>query len=311
MNHQNINKLLSNVSLKKLSSNFERISHAYRNRVDMDLKTREDALAYLIYRAPATMGVLQEVIQHAPIVTTVCDVGAAMGVSALVFDPSVNITCVEQAKALVEVGKELTDGLNVVWKKGPMQTVPFTKHDLFLFSYSLNELPLQEALQALSRAYAVCQHVVIVEPGTPEGQERVLSYRDHLINEGASLVAPCPHQKKCPLAETKKWCHFSKRIERTKEHRLLKGGSLGYEDEKYSYVVFSKTTKNPETLCRVIGHPQKEKHQVSVDVCMLNGVHKVCAKKRDKELFHSIKKCRWGDSLDSGIIDTGGSTHGL
>ena len=35
------------------------------------------------------------------------------------------------------------------------------------------------------------------------------------------------------------WCHFAVRLARTSLHRDVKGARLGYEDEKYSFLVVS------------------------------------------------------------------------
>ena len=297
MNHEAIDRLIEGVSLKKLAPHFEKISNAYRSRGDMELKKREDALAYLLYRSPSTMGVLNHLLQLVPDFQSICDMGAAMGTSALVLGGKKRITCVEAAPILVDVGKELTEGLNVVWQKGVMQGVDLTPHDLFLFSYSLNEMDIEDAYITLTKSLEHAKYILIIEPGTPEGYERILSYRNHLIELGGSILAPCPHNRTCPLEHTDRWCHFSKRIERTKAQRVLKSGSLGFEDEKYSYLLFSKEKASPQASCRVIGNLQKEKHQVSVDACTTDGFERIVATKRDKEKFHSIKKCRWGDSL--------------
>lgn len=54
---------------------------------------------------------------------------------------------------------------------------------------------------------------IFVEPGSPKGFRFVNSFRDWIVAKDrteASIVAPCPHHKECPLAtHPNNWCHFS------------------------------------------------------------------------------------------------------
>src|SRR4029077_12088693 len=66
--------------------------------------------------------------------------------------------------------------------------------DLVTLAYALTELDpglRQPALQKLWRLTA--DTLVIVEPGTPAGWQRILAARRQLIGEGAHVIAPCPH----------------------------------------------------------------------------------------------------------------------
>jgi Mitochondrial small ribosomal subunit Rsm22 len=85
--------------------------------------------------------------------------------------------------------------------------------------------------------------VGIKSRGTPGGHRRILAARDILIGAGLTIVAPCPQQHQCPLAEGADWCHFTARVDRSSLHRRLKGGSLAYEDEKFSYIAASRSNR--------------------------------------------------------------------
>ena len=72
----------------------------------------------------------------------------------------------------------------------------------------------------------------------------MLAERDILLREGAFLLAPCPHSGPCPLQSPDR-CHFSCRVSRSRLHRMLKGGEAPYEDEKFTYLIFSRTPGTP------------------------------------------------------------------
>ena len=82
-------------------------------------------------------------------------------------------------------------------------------------------IPLEKfagQIEVLKKAWDAAKVLVIVEPGTPRGFENILKAREQLIQWGGKMIAPCPHVKQCPMKD--KWCHFSVRLERTREHRL-------------------------------------------------------------------------------------------
>ena len=118
---------------------------------------------------------------------------------------------------------------------------------------------------------------------------------------GAFLVAPCPHQNACPMLPTQEaetdWCHFSARFDRTSLHRRLKGGSLGYEDEKFSYII---AAKHPvaSAPARVIRHPLRQPGFTQLQLCTPEGLQTRSITKRDKETWKRARKTDWGDGFE-------------
>ena len=121
--------------------------------------------------------------------------------------------------------------------------------------------------------------------------------REHLISLGASLIAPCPHSLACPIKKTD-WCHFSVRIERNRLHRYLKDGSLGYEDEKYSYLVVSRVAVSFPKEARILRHPQKNSGHVRLTLCDTDGNEKEkVITKSNKECYKRARHVDWGDGF--------------
>ena len=114
--------------------------------------------------------------------------------------------------------------------------MPDGSFDLVTASYLLNELAAPAALALLSRAWSqTTGALVLVEPGTPADYDRMMVFRGHLIELGATILAPCPHDRPCPMRDD--WCHFAVRLPRSAAHRAAKGAKRGFEDEKFTYLV--------------------------------------------------------------------------
>ena len=149
----------------------------------------------------------------------------------------------------------------------------------------------------VERAWQATNDVlVVVEPGTPEGYARVLAARDALRRAGGYPIAPCPHEPPCVMGEGD-WIHFSVRLPRSRLHRTTKGGELGYEDEKFTYVAVSRTPP-PPVPPRILRHPQIHSGHIALQLCTSEGPKTVIISKRDKDLFRRARKAAWGDLFD-------------
>lgn len=91
--------------------------------------------------------------------------------------------------------------------------------------------------------------------------------------------------------------HFAVRLPRTRLHRAAKASDLAYEDEKFSYVVLSRTP-GARQYSRIIRHPQVRKGHVSLELCTADGVKTVVISRRDGDLYSRARKASWGDVFD-------------
>jgi len=135
--------------------------------------------------------------------------------------------------------------------------------------------------------------LVVIEPGTMKGSAHIRAVRQQLLDLGGQLIAPCPHKLACPSD----WCHFAARVERTRLHRQIKGGALGYEDEKFSYVI---AAKEGAFACenRVVRHPIKGSGHVKLTLCTQDGKweERIVSKKHGP-LYRQARDADWGDSI--------------
>jgi len=312
----NLESLLSKINLQKLSLSSQKISTKYREGKQGTapyLTTEEERLAYLAARLPATYAancaVLKEVVLRQPDFSPVSllDIGAGPGTATWAamqtFMQLKKFTLFEKDLGLISLGKRLMEGNSQLlasseWQQGDLEKEPhFTPHDLVILSYSLGEIPSQFWPFLLMQIWQNTNKIlVIIEPGTPLGYERILKMRAELLKLGAQMIAPCPHNQKCPLLPGD-WCHFSARLTRSFHHRQAKNASLGYEDENFSYLIMGKTPQlNPGG--RILRSPEKHSGHVRLRLCTPEGIEEKTISRKTKEKYAQARKAVRGDLLN-------------
>lgn len=304
---EKIAELSANVPLADLRRAAERLSATYK---DGDFGSAFDSpaarLAYLHVRLPATYAACALALRYcaealpefAP--QSLLDLGSGAGSAILAakrqFPSLLRVVAIERDAALMESARELL-GSSVRLQTGDIRTADLEKSDLVMASYSLGEIASRERLSLIDRAWsATTGLLVVIEPGTPEGYARILAVRDHLLKTGAQIAAPCPHTQRCPMQGTTDWCHFAARVERTSLHRQLKSGSLGHEDEKFSYVAFAReTARLPES--RIVRHPQQHGGHIKLQLCHDGErIREVVITRSQKREYRAARGVRWGDA---------------
>lgn len=286
------------------------LSRRYRAGQPVSLATAAERGAYFVTRLPATYAanavVFREVATRASgMMLSMLDLGSGPGTSmwaAVQAIPQLErFSNLEREPALIATAKRVADRSshaamrNASWIPAELRGgLQGSHHDLVVMSYSLGELP--DPVAALRAAWELADvALVVIEPGTPAGFARVLRARDMLIEVGAHIAAPCPHHHACPLAGHNDWCHFSVRLERTSEHRRLKGGELGYEDEKFSYVIACKVAARP-AQARIVRHPLKHPRHVKLTLCTPQDLQQPTVTKSQKDLYRAARHAAWGDA---------------
>lgn len=276
------------------------------------LRTADDAAAYAAYRMPATYAAVHDGLSRAADQVpdlrprTQLDVGggtgAAVWAAARIWPALREATVLEGSEPVLALGRRLAAGADgdavrsARWERALLGgTGSLPAADLVTVSYLLGELsePVRAALVAQATRDATA--VAVFEPGTPAGYGRVVTARAQLLEAGMTVVAPCPHDRACPIGAGD-WCHLAARVNRSSRHRVLKGGTLGHEDEKFSYVVAVRGGP-AHAPNRVLRHPARRKGLVTLRLCTGEGglADRPVPRSR-RDLYRAARDTGWGDA---------------
>jgi ribosomal protein RSM22 (predicted rRNA methylase) len=303
-----IGQELSGLDRSRIARAAEQITATYRaGKFGGTLASAEARAAYLITRLPATYAACRSVFSEIARLwpefnpSSTLDLGAGPGTASWA---AVETWPVIQEFALLESNREFAQlGRRLTQSSSPLRTAlwdsedlcsakELTPADLVILSYAIGELP--DASKVAKIAWAAArQLLVILEPGTPKNFEQLTVLRKELITAGGHIVAPCPHELDCPMAATNDWCHFAVRLERTAEHRRMKGGALGYEDEKFSYIAFAKQPVQP-AKARIVRHPMTHSGYIRLTLCSPDGLEETTVTRSQKEAFRAARRAKWG-----------------
>ncbi|MCL7377116.1 small ribosomal subunit Rsm22 family protein [Streptomyces sp. 35G-GA-8] len=311
--------LLDGLPPKQAAQAVDRLIANYRGTTPTDapvLRDRSDVAAYAAYRMPATFeavrAALDALADAAPgwAPGSHLDVGGGTGSGVWAADAvwaepgdARTTTVLDWAEPALALGRELaaataSPALRAAeWRRARIDAaLKLPESDLVTISYVLNELTERDRTALVAEAARAGQAVVIVEPGTPDGYLRIIEARDQLIAAGHRIAAPCPHDGACPIERGTDWCHFAARVSRSSLHRQVKGGSLPYEDEKFSYVAAARFDTHP-ARARVTRKPQIRKGQVLLDLCTRDdGLRRDTVTKRHGTAYRAARDTAWGDT---------------
>ncbi|KAG0299146.1 37S ribosomal protein S22 [Linnemannia gamsii] len=207
--------------------------------------------------------------------------GTAIWAANEVWEKPVKYTGVDTSMAMLETAEEILDNLSTNGTPIPSVTFkPFMSHgakaakyDVVMSAFALSELTTP-ALRKSTLEHlwdSTNDMLILVDRGTPSGFRILAEAREQILGldldrvitkpkydaygeliqeepivrpEPAHVVAPCPHDKVCPIYESlsrdSQWCHFSQKVQRPDFLRKTKHSKDNYEDAKYTYVVLRK-----------------------------------------------------------------------
>jgi ribosomal protein RSM22 (predicted rRNA methylase) len=314
---QAVDEALVGVPLKALARASEELSRRYRGEVrDGRLHLSDDlfARAYLATRLPATYAAVRAAFEAAAEVQpdfsplTLLDAGAGPGSALWAAGdcwPSLKEALLIEGsapmRALGERFSTYAPAEKVAWRTGDLAgdaLLALSPHDLVTLAYVLDELSPERRAPLLARLWELTAGtLVIVEPGTPAGYNRILAAREQLLMAGAHLLAPCPHRQACPLIAPD-WCHFMRRVARSRLHRQAKGGEVPWEDEKFIYLAAARRSGRAPRA-RVLAPARVGRGRVTLKLCQPDGVavSRLCTR-RDGALYKAARRVGWGDVLE-------------
>ncbi|KAK3845716.1 MAG: mitochondrial small ribosomal subunit Rsm22-domain-containing protein [Linnemannia gamsii] len=288
--------------------------------------------------------------------------GTAIWAANEVWETPLKYTGVDTSMAMLETAEEILDNLSTNSTPIPHVTFkPFmshgskaTKYDIVMSAFSLSELTTP-ALRKSTLEHlwnSTNDMLILIDRGTPSGFRILAEAREQILGldldrvqhkpkydaygelipeeapvkpEPAHVVAPCPHDKVCPmyesLARDSQWCHFSQKVQRPDFLRKTKHSKDNYEDAKYTYVVLRKGSRpvftpvtSPATSSeaalsspsspaasyawsRIVVPPLKKDGHVVIDTCAANGYLEriIIPKSQGKIPYRDARKAMWGD----------------
>ncbi|KAF9287620.1 37S ribosomal protein S22 [Mortierella alpina] len=282
--------------------------------------------------------------------------GTAIWAASDVWETPLKFTGVDTSMAMLETAEEILD---IKSSKGtPIQNVTFkpfmshgaqaAKYDIVMSAFTLSELTTPALRKStLEHLWNLTNDMLIlIDRGTPSGfkmlaeaREQILGLDDDRIvvkpkydaygvqlpeeappkREPAHVLAPCPHDKVCPmyatLARDSQWCHFSQKVQRPDFLRKTKHSKENFEDAKYTYVILRKGARpvfTPPALVDAIEPtqqpieantstptvpPLKKDGHVVIDTCGTNGFLEriIIPKSQGKIPYRDARKAMWGD----------------
>lgn len=305
---------------EQLGAAAARLSAGYRANLNSRQAVPDAAgvAAYAASRMPATYAAVTAALDRlaaarpdfAP--ETVLDLGAGPGTAswaaAMLWSSIASITMAEASADFRALAADLAHAGPPVLQQANIRAgditqssgLPDGSFDLAVIAYALTELDLAAAERLVADLLGRVDRIVIVEPGTPRDHGRLMAVRQAALSVGARILAPCPHAGPCPLPPND-WCHTSVRVERSRAHMRLKGGTVPFEDERYAYLVLESATSavaGHENGGRILRPPRLSKHEIAFSLCRADGtLGEARIASRDKAAFKAAGKLDWGDFL--------------
>ena len=285
------------------------LSGAYRGKSTLDKAlSAASRAAYLAVRFPSTFAVASAVWRElartglAAEIRTVLDAGAGPGTASLAaggfLDAGTRYTQLERDAGWRNTAQRLAAAANIAIDHRAVALAPslaIDAHDAIVAAYALNELTDDERSAVVDALWRAAKHaLIIIEPGTPRGFSIVRAARESVLARGGHAAAPCTHNAPCPMS-TDDWCHRPERIARSAAHRSAKDARLGFEDEKFSFVILTRKPLSDSAVGRIVRKPIRNAGHVHLDLCTGGELKRTTVARSDGALYRQARDAAWGE----------------
>jgi ribosomal protein RSM22 (predicted rRNA methylase) len=311
-----LNALLEGRARGPIAQRAAQISDCYRGggASGMAITSDDDVLAYLLARLPATYAAVAAVLDEVQArcafePTSLTDIGAGPGTASWAavgaWPVLGRVAMIDSSARFLDMARKLVAGsANKALSGATIALGDITRSpdlapsDLVIASYAFAELSPAALTRVAADLWKACTGIlVLVEPGTPAGYERIVACRTALLAAGAKIIAPCPHAAPCPIVKPD-WCHFSQRLSRSRDHMMMKDAHVPFEDEKFSYLAVARDHVVIENYeARVLAPPKKDKTGIALKLCTNGEIAQRKVASRDRAAFSKARSLRWGDSV--------------
>lgn len=302
-------RCLEGVSRNELAERQARISERYRAGKGSDQAIRDDldALAYAVARMPATFAACTEACTRTASLLgdftprSMLDLGAGPGAATFaareVWPSIAKVRQVEISRHFRALARSLAGDGEALAADVTAPGLALETADIVVASYVLVEQSPEAADRLLAQAMRHAHSLlVLVEPGTTAGFSCLRRARRHLAAAGWSIAAPCPGAMPCPMSDGD-WCHFSVRLERSRDHKLVKAVDVPFEDERFAYIAATRTLQPVPVAARVLSEPEQARDGIGVKLCTPAGLERRRIARRDKPAYKAARRLRWGDEI--------------
>ncbi len=240
---------------------------------------------------------------------TMLDLGSGPGTAlwaAMAHWPSLqSLAAWEREQAFIALGRRLAnESSNAAmrstrWSQVDLRQTQLAgseRFDLVVLGHVLNELGEDDRRRVVDAAWQRTAGILlIVEPGTTPAFSVVRASRDQLLSAGAHTLAPCAHDRPCPLEND--WCHFPQRIMRPDFQRRARGAPSQWEEGKFSYAAMARFPPPTPIWGRVIREATANKAYAETKISSQAGVSRYRALKRYRDTYRWVRGLAWGGAL--------------